>query len=402
MDSLIFLSWSKIFTGEEPFSRIKNTMQVIRAMWLGQKPFCEVEINIDEACKLLSSRCLSMEPETRPSVIGVTTIVDSVKALAVASRPVTTRIFNMLENVSPSQDPTGSVREVEGKINEEYFPRSAVSLIAALDVLEAGAETKDCELTRAVRAILPNIQSSGETGVHSAEGKLLETATHNVQPMDASMNILLQPSTPTLLLFDNTINLGPVVIHPLLAYHPYISRINYDVSCTPDTAAANIQASPIPFNSHRRTEPASNPPIEVFSCKSGLLPWRCVISASTHHYITMEDVLFQLYRFFRTPATREEYKAIPNKDVRDQISESYKRRCSRASSAEELAVERSKGLKRVDFLLGRTKFMGLSSTELGPDTWVLTYNERRSLFSHHRESQRGGCDHVVLTWYRYP
>jgi hypothetical protein len=96
-----------------------------------------------------------------------------------------------------------------------------------------------------------------------------------------------------------------------------------------------------------------------------------VIYASKYPYVTVEDVLLQLYRFLRRPATREDYSAIPNHDVRDQIAESYKRRCSRASSAEEFAAEQSKGLKRVDFLLGRTRFMGLSSTKLGSDTWVL-------------------------------
>ncbi|KAG1794303.1 uncharacterized protein BJ212DRAFT_1530893, partial [Suillus subaureus] len=43
----------------------------------------------------------------------------------------------------------------------------------------------------------------------------------------------------------------------------------------------------------------------------------------------------------------------------------------RASSAEAYAEEQRKGLKRVDFLMGCTTFMGLSSTKLGPDVWVL-------------------------------
>lgn len=35
------------------------------------------------------------------------------------------------------------------------------------------------------------------------------------------------------------------------------------------------------------------------------------------------------------------------------------------------AVEEKKGLKRIDFLKGHNRFMGLSSTKLGPDMWTL-------------------------------
>jgi hypothetical protein len=236
-----------------------------------------------------------------------------------------------------------------------------VSLIAALRVLEVGAKAKDSELACAIKAILPiltNMQSSCPTDVHSAARKVLEAAAHNVQLVDA---VTIIPSTR--LPSDKTGIQICVVIHPLLVYHPYIFPINYDVSHMPDTASTNVQASPIPLDSHRHTA-ATNPPISVLSLKSDLLPWRCEIRASTYRYITVEDVLYQLYRFLRTPGTREEYKAIPSQRMRDRIMESCKRRCLRAEG-------QSQVLKRVDFLIGRTTFMGLSSTELGPDVWVL-------------------------------
>lgn len=165
--------------------------------------------------------------------------------------------------------------------------------------------------------------------------------------------------------------LVPVAIHPILAYHPYIFPVNYNVSYPPNTASANIRASPINLDSYCLAEPATNPPIRVLSLQNDLLPWRCEIRASTHPYVTVEDVLTQLYRFLRTPGTREEFKAAPSQHVRDSVAETYHNRCLRASSAEEYAEEQRKGLKRVDFLMGRTTFMGLSSTKLGPDSWVL-------------------------------
>ncbi|KAG2034089.1 hypothetical protein BDR03DRAFT_965796 [Suillus americanus] len=165
--------------------------------------------------------------------------------------------------------------------------------------------------------------------------------------------------------------LGPVNIHPILAYHPYVFPINYNVSYPPNTASANIRASPINLDSYCLAEPATNPPIPVLTLQNDFLPWRCEIRATTSHCVTVEDVLTQLYRFLRIPGTREEYKAAPNQHVRDTIAETYHNRCLRTSSAEAYAEEQRKGLKRVDFLMGRTTFMGLSSTKLGPDAWVL-------------------------------
>ncbi|KAG1730098.1 hypothetical protein EDD22DRAFT_928916 [Suillus occidentalis] len=156
------------------------------------------------------------------------------------------------------------------------------------------------------------------------------------------------PTTPPQLR-EHFMHLGPVAIHPILAYHPYVFPINYNVSYPPVTASANI----------------------LLTLQNDLLPWRCEIRASTSPYVTVEDVLVQLYRFLRIPGTREEFKAAPSQRIRDTISETYHNRCLRASSAEDYEEEKRKGLKRVDFLMGRTTFMGLSSTKLGPDAWVL-------------------------------
>lgn len=54
---------------------MKLGIQVIRAIMGGSEPFREVKITIDDAYRQLSSRCLSREPEERPSVLEITTIV---------------------------------------------------------------------------------------------------------------------------------------------------------------------------------------------------------------------------------------------------------------------------------------------------------------------------------------
>lgn len=195
-------------------------------------------------------------------------------------------------------------------------------------------------------------------------------STPSPSTSESSLPSSTGPTTPPQLR-ELFMNLGPVAIHPILAYHPYVFPINYDVSYPPNTASANIRASPINLDSYCLAGPATTPPIPILSLQNDFLPWRCEIRASTSPYVTVEDVLIQLYRFLRTPGTREEYKAVPSQRARDTIAETYHNRCLRASSAEAYAEEQRKGLKRVDFLMGRTTFMGLSSTKLGPDVWVL-------------------------------
>jgi hypothetical protein len=96
-DSFISLPWSKIFSGKVPYSRIKTMVQVISGIGVGEKPFRGVDINMDDAYRLLSLRCLSMKPKRRPSVIEIATILDPVKALAVASSPLPTWIFGVFK-----------------------------------------------------------------------------------------------------------------------------------------------------------------------------------------------------------------------------------------------------------------------------------------------------------------
>jgi len=57
---------------------MKSVMEVFRAKRAGQEPFLGVEINMDEVYRLLSSRCLSRDPEKRPVIFEITTILSPV------------------------------------------------------------------------------------------------------------------------------------------------------------------------------------------------------------------------------------------------------------------------------------------------------------------------------------
>jgi serine/threonine protein kinase len=73
LDHVTFLSWSKILSGKEPYWG-GNAVEIIKQK-LELEPFDGVEINMNETQRDLSSRCLSREPEMRPSIIEITDIV---------------------------------------------------------------------------------------------------------------------------------------------------------------------------------------------------------------------------------------------------------------------------------------------------------------------------------------
>jgi hypothetical protein len=161
---------------------------------------------------------------------------------------------------------------------------------------------------------------------------------------------------------------GPVRIHPALGFaaHPtYAWDVTYHPTTTRTPLPANVLA-----------EPATNPPLPSITIISPYLPWSIAItpSASQHKlntisgtpaYVTVADVLSTLYRALRLAVRQAEYDKLPSLEAKHSVNEAYQARCR--GSEQELR----KGVKRVDFLGTRKKFMGLSSSRAGPNVWVL-------------------------------
>ncbi|KAH7887214.1 hypothetical protein F5I97DRAFT_1119575 [Phlebopus sp. FC_14] len=164
--------------------------------------------------------------------------------------------------------------------------------------------------------------------------------------------------------------IGPVAIHPLLAFHPYVAPTLYDVTLPPHTLAANARSSPTTLPPHILDEPATQPSMNTLTLISDMLPWRLTIHPS-RHYVSVLDVFHALYPFLRQPVSAAEFKTLPSQEARDEVALAFHTRCRRSVSHEGYEEQKAKGVKRVDFLMGRNRFMGLSSTKIGPDVWVL-------------------------------
>lgn len=160
---------------------------------------------------------------------------------------------------------------------------------------------------------------------------------------------------------------GEMHIHFLLAFSPYNDPpLHYDLSLPPSLLDHEI--SPEEF-----AEPATHPPLPSLYVTSPYLEWPITIfpSSGPGGFITVLDVFESIYRALRMPVHPTEYGNLPSPDATQDVNEAYYRRCGRIEDFNLRQLEESKGVKRVDFLMGRNRFLGLSGTLKGPDIWEL-------------------------------
>jgi hypothetical protein len=160
---------------------------------------------------------------------------------------------------------------------------------------------------------------------------------------------------------------GEIHIHFLLAFSPYDDpSIHYDISLPPSSLKKEI-------SSEEFAEPATHPPLPSLHVICPHLQWAITIlpSPGSGGFVTVLDVFECIYRVLRIPVHPTEYGKLPSPGATLDVNTAYYRRCGRIEDLDTRQLEESKGVKRVDFLMGMNRFMGLSGTLKGPDIWEL-------------------------------
>jgi hypothetical protein len=162
----------------------------------------------------------------------------------------------------------------------------------------------------------------------------------------------------------------PVVINPVLGlnmdYRGYNAPPVMTWNLTEGEDTIVHTGTPKPLRSRTLDEPATHPPLPRLVIMHPHLPWPIPVQPSRCAYVTVYDVLHTLYRSLRSTVSAQEFRSNPDSK---RVTLAFQRRC--ANSSRRSSEEREKGVKRVDFLLERTRWVGLSSTKGGPDVWVL-------------------------------
>ncbi|KAJ7638149.1 hypothetical protein B0H17DRAFT_1101548 [Mycena rosella] len=146
--------------------------------------------------------------------------------------------------------------------------------------------------------------------------------------------------------------------HRLMAFaeSPLLS---YDISLHPSTVSTRYHG----LSSAGMLEPAVYPPQPTFSIVTPHLPWTILVVASNGRYATVSDALTALYRALRVNVTPAEFNSLGTHKLMRRAAAAYTHRYMRLNGRRGYAEEKAHGVKRVDFLMGCTKFRGLSPTE---------------------------------------
>lgn len=163
--------------------------------------------------------------------------------------------------------------------------------------------------------------------------------------------------------------LSDIRIHSLLAMpiSPFLDPpIIFDLSLDIPQLKGQI---PI----HVLNEPATQPPLASLILISPRLPWQLEVAPQgSRSFLTVADVLHGLYTGLRIAVSKEEYERQGEGSQR-KISLAYYNRWERIANPNDREKERMKGVKRIDFLMGKNLFKGLSRAPNSPHIWTLHF-----------------------------
>ena len=112
------------------------------------------------------------------------------------------------------------------------------------------------------------------------------------------------------------------------------------------------------------SEPATHPPLPCLNISTYLLPYSIVVLPSQPHlpnaFVTVSDVLCALHRALSLSVTTDELDELPSEDIKSQVKAVHERRVQAHSDWRTRELEKQWGIRRIDLLIGRTRFLGLS------------------------------------------
>lgn len=146
----------------------------------------------------------------------------------------------------------------------------------------------------------------------------------------------------------------PIRCHPLLK----TAALTWDLLDHPSTARYNYKSIP-----HRMlSEPATFPSLSYMKISSPHLPWSIEVYASNGSFVSLEDVLDAVYQSLRINIKSSEFDSLPSSNDRRSASRAYEHRYRRQRSSIEYDKEKKGGMKRIDFLMGHTRFLRISNS----------------------------------------
>ncbi|KAJ6534957.1 hypothetical protein B0H19DRAFT_1184518 [Mycena capillaripes] len=161
---------------------------------------------------------------------------------------------------------------------------------------------------------------------------------------------------------------SPARAHNLMAFSN-APLLQYDITLHPSSISTHYMG----VSSAGFSEPALYPPALSLTLVTPHLPWAIVVPASNGRFVTVSDVLNSVYLALRVSVTPTEFNALGTQKLMSRASAAYRRRYERLRGHRGYKDEKRGGVRRVDFLMGYTKFQGISPTARAADVWQLNF-----------------------------
>ena len=212
-----------------------------------------------------------------------------------------------------------------------------------------------------------------------------------------------QPTTPNSLL-SYYVPLPPVGpydtiqhVHPAVSYDGRIPPLYFDVTVAPSQLPDPIPqppkmggwfskcsrpsakqspltgrpASPVRFDLSLLEEPVTYPHMNSIVLFSDLLPWSTRVEAAMPgDVVTIFDVLQTLHTVLRTPISKSEWNIL-SAHTQTSVSAAFYRRLGGVRDHALREKQLRKGVRRLDFLLGNTKLLGIAAVADKPGFFAL-------------------------------
>lgn len=143
--------------------------------------------------------------------------------------------------------------------------------------------------------------------------------------------------------------------------------LNYDIKKPPSSISTHF----IGVSTAGLRESAVYPPQPVITLLSPHLPWHITVTATNGGYVTVSNVLNSVYRTLRVNVTLAEFNSLGTQKLMRRVTDAYAQRYTRLKGHRGYTEEKRQGVKRIDFLMGCTKFHGISPTSGSADVWQL-------------------------------
>ena len=160
---------------------------------------------------------------------------------------------------------------------------------------------------------------------------------------------------------------APPSLHDLLA-NPQGVRL--DVAFPPHQDRLRIHHSHLSLA-------ATHPPAKVMKIVATGLPWSIIVEPTTTSspFVTVLDVLHALYTSLHKPIKQAEFEAV-SQSYRDSISKAWHHRLDKIPFPSDAKAEKGRGVRRMDYLLGKTcikRLRYLSISSQGEVTWLVDF-----------------------------